>query len=82
MKRYPRVTAHIISESLGYATPSTAARIGLDGMNGDPNYCEWIAHCYGGDAKEVLKRSIRSRHHQRATCPGTRRGLCRWSSMP
>ena len=65
MKRYPRVTAHIISESLGYATPSTAARIGLDAMNGDPNYCEWIAHCYGGDAKEVLRRSIRSRHYHK-----------------
>jgi hypothetical protein len=28
MRRYPRTTAYIISESLGYATPSTAARIG------------------------------------------------------
>ena len=34
MRRYPRVTAHIIAESLGYATPSRAARIGLDGLHG------------------------------------------------
>lgn len=34
MKKYPRITAHIISESLGYATPTTAAIVGLDGMNG------------------------------------------------
>jgi len=27
MKRYPCITAHIIAESLGYATPSCAARI-------------------------------------------------------
>ena len=25
MKKYPRITAHIIAESLGYATPSCAA---------------------------------------------------------
>lgn len=62
MKRYPRVTGHIISESLGYATPSTATRIGLDGLNGNPNYCEWVYSCYGGDAREVLKRAIQHRH--------------------
>ncbi len=37
MKRYPRITVDIISESLGYATPSTAARIGLDGLHGREN---------------------------------------------
>ncbi len=62
MKRYPRTTAHIISESLGYATPSTAARIGLDGMYGRENWCEWIYSCYGRDAREALKRSIQHRH--------------------
>ncbi|GAH43872.1 unnamed protein product, partial [marine sediment metagenome] len=25
MRKYPRITAHIIAESLGYATPSCAA---------------------------------------------------------
>ncbi len=61
MERWPRVTAHIISESLGYATPSTAAIIGLDGMYGRENYCEWIYSCYGRDAREALRRSIQHR---------------------
>jgi len=63
MQRYPRITAHIISESLGYATPSAAARIGLDGMYGRSNYCEWVDSCYSGDARRVLQNAIRSRHH-------------------
>jgi hypothetical protein len=65
MKRYPRTTAHIISESLGYATPSTAARIGIDGLYGKENWCEWIYSCYGRDAREALKRSIQHRHGHR-----------------
>jgi len=65
MRRYPRVTAHIISESLGYATPTAAARIGLDGMNHRKNYCEWVASCYGGDAYKVIERSIRNRHYHK-----------------
>ena len=62
MQRYPRTTSHIIAESLGYATPTTAARIGLDGMYGRENWCEWIYSCYGRDAREALKRSIQHRH--------------------
>ena len=63
MRRYPRITAHIIAESLGYATPTAAAIIGLDGMNRRKNYCEWVGSCYGGDAYRVLERSIRNRHY-------------------
>ncbi len=63
MRRYPRITAHIISESLGYAMPSRAAQIGLDGMMGRKNYCEWVDACYQGDARKVLENSIRNRHH-------------------
>ena len=62
MRRYPRITAHIISESLGYATPSTAARIGLDGLHGRENCCEWVYSCYGRDARKVLQTSIQRRH--------------------
>jgi hypothetical protein len=65
MRRYPRVTAHIISESLGYATPTTAAMIGLDGMKGKENYCEWIWACYGKDAREALQNSIERRHYHK-----------------
>ena len=63
MRRYPRVTAHRIAESLGYPIPSRAAQIGLDGLHGRANYCEWIYSCYGGNAREALRRSIRNRHY-------------------
>lgn len=65
MRRYPRITAHIIAESLGYATPYKAARIGLDGMEGRENWCEWLDACYGGNARECLRSSIRNRHYHR-----------------
>jgi len=65
MRRYPRTTAHIIAESLGYAPPSRAARIGLDGMYGRKNWCEWVDACYSGDARRVLEKSIRSRHYHK-----------------
>lgn len=38
MKKYPRITAHIIAESLGYATPSCAARILKYAREGKKNY--------------------------------------------
>jgi len=63
ISRYPRITAHIIAESLGYATPITAARIGLDGLHGRDNYCEWIYSCYGGNARAALEKSLQSRHY-------------------
>lgn len=62
IRRYSRITGHIIAESLGYATLSTAARIGLDGLCGRENYCEWIDACYGGNARACLESSIRNRH--------------------
>lgn len=65
MLRYPRITAHIIAESLGYATPTTAAHIGLDGLHGRENYCEWIDSCYKGNAGDCLQKSIRSRHYHK-----------------
>jgi len=65
LRRYPRVVAHVIAESLGYATPSLAARIVADAHQGRPNYCEWIACCYGGDPRGAVRDAIarRHRHH-------------------
>lgn len=63
MSRYPRITAHIVAESLGYATPTLAAIIGLDGKNNRENHCEWVACCYGKNALEVLRKAISSRHY-------------------
>jgi hypothetical protein len=63
MKKYPRITAHIISESLGYATPSCAAVILKDARDEKNNYCEWIYSCYGSDPKKAVQDAIRNRHH-------------------
>jgi hypothetical protein len=61
-QRWPRVTAHLIAESLGYATPETAALIMRDGLQGQKNWCEWIDACYRGDALKALQGAIRNRH--------------------
>ncbi len=62
MERYPLITAHIISESLGYATPTCAARILKDAREGRENNCEWIDACYGKNALKAVQNSIRLRH--------------------
>jgi hypothetical protein len=65
MRRYPRVTAHIIAESLGYATPTKAAMIGLHGMRDEPDWCEWIMACYRGNARGALEDAIRKRRYHK-----------------
>jgi len=62
MARYPRITAHIIAESLGYATPSCAASILRDAIQGKENWCEWIYSCYDRDPKKAVRNAIRNRH--------------------
>jgi hypothetical protein len=65
MKKYPCITAHIIAESLGYATPSCAAGILSDAREGKENCCEWIYSCYGRDPMKAVQDSIRNRHHHK-----------------
>ena len=65
MRRYPCVTAHIMAESLGYAPPTRAAQIGLDGLHGRENWCEWVYSCYDRNARACLERVIRSRHYHK-----------------
>lgn len=62
MKRYPRITAHIIAQSLGYASPTCAARILKDTREGRENYCEWIYSCYDKNPLRAVLDSIRNRH--------------------
>jgi len=62
MQRYPRITAHIIAESLGYATPTCAARILKDAKEGKENWCEWILSCYRCDPRPAVQNAIRNRH--------------------
>ena len=65
LRRYPRLVAHVIAESLGYATPDLAAKIVADAILDQPNYCEWIACCYGGDPRQAVQNAIARRHrHQ------------------
>jgi hypothetical protein len=63
MKKYPRITAHIISESLGYVTPTCAAMILKDAMEGKGNHCKWIYSCYKKDALKAVQDSIKRRHY-------------------
>ncbi len=63
LERYPRLCAHIIAESLGYAVPSLAARILADAKEGRENYCEWIAACYQGNPRRAVAAAIKNRHH-------------------
>ena len=62
MRRWPRLTAHVIASSLGYATPTCAANIILDAKAGRQNWCEWIWSCFDGDARKAVERAIRNRH--------------------
>jgi hypothetical protein len=62
MQRYPRLVAHMICCSLGYATPLLAARICLDAVEGRENWCEWIYSCYRRDPRPALVAAIRGRH--------------------
>lgn len=60
--RYPRVVAHVIAQSLGYATPATAANIVYDTIRGTENWCEWIYSCYDRDPRKAVVQAIRQRH--------------------
>lgn len=63
--RYPSLVAHIICESLGYATPLTAGHIMQDALLHKENWCEWIHACYKCDPRAMLKVCIRNRHHHK-----------------
>ncbi len=63
--RYPRLVAHVICHSLGYATPTLAADIVRRAHDRRPEYCEWIACCYGADPVPAVRDAIRRRHGHR-----------------
>lgn len=65
LRRCPRLVAHVIAESLGYASPYLAAKIVADAAAGRSNWCEWISACYGGDPKRPVASAIRGRHSHR-----------------
>jgi len=56
MKKYPRITAHLIAESLGYFTPKAAAFAIKYYKTNVPYYCEWFIHLARGyDRERILK---------------------------
>lgn len=63
LARYPRICAHIISESLGYATPLCAASILKDANEDRENWCEWIFSCYDRNPKRAVRNAIVNRHY-------------------
>lgn len=65
IKRYPRIVAHIICESLGYATPTKAARILIDAHNRNENWCEWIYSCWNRNPLPAVQNAIRCRHNHK-----------------
>ena len=75
LRRYPRLCAHIIAESLGYATPDCAATILKDAAEGRENYCEWIHSCYGGNPQLAVEKAIRDRHQHRGYMAEYRQAL-------
>lgn len=63
---YPRVAAHVICHSLGYATPGKAASIATKAFDQDASYCEWIdsmvslqaGEDYRAAAARVTRRTV------------------------
>ena len=44
MKKYPRLTAHMICASLGYFPPQRAGNAISHYKAGEPFFCEWYSH--------------------------------------
>ena len=71
LDRWPRLTAHLICESLGYFTPEGAAHAILSYKRGKPYCCEWYIHMAQGFNREKLlevgrktiERAFRGRRH-------------------
>ncbi|MCD6290016.1 MAG: hypothetical protein J7M34_05880 [Anaerolineae bacterium] len=69
LRRYPRIIAHMIAESLGYFTPKAAANALLAHKMGEPFHCEmyvYMAGSYGDEevrkaGEDFLKLAIRNR---------------------
>ena len=65
MDRYPRIVAHLICESLGYATPERAVWILIDAVEGRENHCEWVSACFGCDPRVPVSQAIARRHNHK-----------------
>jgi hypothetical protein len=55
LRRWPRVVAHLICESLGYFTPEAAAMAVARHLNGQPHHCEYYSHCAAAQVYEPMR---------------------------
>jgi hypothetical protein len=72
LRRWPRIAAHLIAESIGYFSPEGSANALLLFKRDQDNYCEWFLHmAYLGRkpirqvAVETIRRAIRGRSFHR-----------------
>ena len=65
LRRYPRLVAHMICQSLGYFTPTGAALALADALNGHENWCEYVLSCHGRDPIRVVRKAIQGRRTHR-----------------
>ena len=76
MQRFPRLTAHLICESLGYFTPKAAANAITKHRENEAFFCEWYSHqavCRKENAfdreavleigRDTIRNAFRNRHH-------------------
>jgi hypothetical protein len=71
LQRYPRLTAHLISESLGYFTPRSAANAIQAYIQNRAFACEWYVHMARAMndekllevGKNTLADTFRNRHY-------------------
>ncbi len=87
MVKYPKITAHLIAESLGYFTPHSAAIAIIKAKQNEPYYCEWYTFCaraYGDMwdeenvkkvTKKTLTRAIKNRHAHKSGMSNYKRAL-------
>jgi hypothetical protein len=76
LRRYPRLVAHLICESLGYFSPDAPANAIVHGKRGERFACEWYVHMAGADRSLV---EIGLRGHQLCDV-GSRRERVFWLS--
>ena len=68
LHRYPRLTAHLVCESLGYLTPLAAANAILSHIQAQPFACEWYLHMARKDRpliqvnENIISMAFRRRH--------------------
>jgi hypothetical protein len=71
LRRYPRLVAHLVCESLGYFSPDAAANAIIHAKRWEPFACEWYMYMAGADrslveiGRQTLERAVRGRHGHR-----------------